>query len=79
MPIFNVYKVFHNANPICIQMAGGKNDGENLEHFWETGRIGDYLEICREKESDREQEVRQNGAEPCNDRNGFKCDADWRL
>ena len=22
-----------NANPICIQMAGGKNDGENLEHF----------------------------------------------
>ena len=46
--------------------------------FWETGRIDDYLEICREKESDREQEVRQNGAEPCNDRNGFKCDADWR-
>ena len=43
--------------------------------FWETGRIDDYLEICREKE----QEVRQNGAEPCNDRNGFKCDADWRL
>ena len=33
LPIFNVYKVFHNANPICIQMAGGKNDGENLEHF----------------------------------------------
>ena len=32
--------------------------------FWETGRIDDYLEICREKESDREQEVRQNGAEP---------------
>lgn len=49
LPIFNVYKVFHNANPICIQMAGGKNDGENLEHFWETGRIDDYLEICREK------------------------------
>ena len=72
MPIFNVYKVFHNANPICIQMAGGKNDGEK-------GRIDDYLEICREKESDREQEVRQNGAEPCSDRNGFKCDADWRL
>lgn len=47
--------------------------------FWETGRIDDYLEICREKESDREQEVRQNGAEPCNDRNGFKRDADWRL
>ena len=41
--------------------------------FWETGRIDDYLKICRE------QEVRQNGAEPCNDRNGFKCDADWRL
>ena len=41
--------------------------------FWETGRIDDYLEICREKESDREQEVRQNGAEPCSDRNGFKC------
>lgn len=33
LPIFNVYKVFRNANPICIQMAGGKNDGENLEHF----------------------------------------------
>ena len=47
--------------------------------FWETGRIDDYLKICREKESDREQVVRQNGAEPCNDRNGFKCDADWRL
>ena len=78
MPIFNVYKVFHNANPICIQMAGGKNDGENLEHFL-GNRTDDYLEICREKESDREQEVRQNGAEPCNDRNGFKCDADWRL
>ena len=41
--------------------------------FWETGRIDDYLKICREKESDREQEV------PCSDRNGFKCDADWRL
>ena len=47
--------------------------------FWETGRIDDYLKICREKESDREQEVRQNGAEPCSDRNGFKCDADRRL
>ena len=29
--------------------------------FWETGRIDDYLEICREKESDREQEVRHEG------------------
>ena len=47
--------------------------------FLETGRIDDYLKICREKESDREQEVRQNGAKPGSDRNGLKCDADRRL
>ena len=42
---------------------------------------GYYLKLVNPViiESDREQEVRQNGAEPCNDRNGFKCDADWRL
>ena len=79
MPIFNVYKVFHNANPICIQRQEGKTMEKIWNTFWETGRIDDYLKICREKESDREQEVRQNGAEPCSDRNGFKCDADWRL
>ena len=29
--------------------------------FWETGRIDDYLEICREKESDREQNLVMTG------------------
>ena len=47
--------------------------------FWETGRIDDYLEICREKESDREQEVRQMGQNLVMTGMGFKCDADWRL
>lgn len=47
--------------------------------FWETGRIDDYLEICREKESDREQEVRQNGAELVMTMEVLKPDADWRL
>ena len=54
-----------------------------MEKTWNTFGKQDGLTIiwryAEKKESDREQEVRQNGAEPCNDRNGFKCDADWRL
>lgn len=47
--------------------------------FLETGRIDDYLQICREKEESKEREAGQNGAESGSDRNGLKCDADWRL
>ena len=45
----------------------------------ETGRIDDYLAICRQKEREKEQEVEHNGAESGGDRNGLKCNADRRV
>ena len=54
-----------------------------MEEIWstflETGRIDDYLAICRQKERENEQEVKHNGTESGGDRNGLKCDADWRV
>lgn len=49
---------------------------ETWNTFWETGKVNDYLKVCEERE---EQEVRQNGTKPDNDRHGFKCDANWRI
>ena len=63
----------------CMELFETDGSFKSFHLDGQTIVIDDYLEICREKESHREQEVRQNGAEPCNDRNGFKCDADWRL
>ncbi len=52
---------------------------ETWNTFLETGRIDDYLAICREKEKEKEREVRQNGTESGSDRNGLKCNANWRV
>lgn len=47
--------------------------------FFETGRIHDYLEICKKKEQEKEQEIEQNGAKHSSDRNGLECNAGWRV
>ena len=57
---------------------------EAWSNFMITGRVTDYLKYKESHEGSfdttgRGWEIRQNGAEPCSDRNGFKCDADWRL
>ena len=59
-----------------IRRQEEKTMEETWNTFWETGKINDYLKVCEERE---EQEVRQNGTKPDNDRHGFKCDANWRI
>ena len=55
--------------------------------FFTTGRVDDYLNICRERdrlaevpgEKKTKQETGQNGSKSCGDRNGLKCNANWRI
>lgn len=49
---------------------------EAWRKFLVTGKVTDYLEC---KESEDVQKERPNGIEHCSDRDGLKCDADWRL
>lgn len=44
--------------------------------FTATGKINDYLKYCENKEK---REVKPDGSKPGGDRNGLKCNADWRV
>lgn len=67
--------------------AGGRTMEKTWDKFFATGRVDDYLDICRERNSlaestageKTEQETKQNGRKPCGDRNGLKCNANWRV
>ena len=67
--------------------AGGRTMEKTWDTFFATGRVDDYLDICRERKSlaestageKTEQETKQNGRKPCGDRNGLKCNANWRV
>lgn len=51
-------------------------------NFIATGKVTDYLNYRRSEEmqaADSLQKERPDGTEHCGDRNGLKCDADWRL
>lgn len=57
---------------------------EAWNNFMVSGKVADYL-ICKESENMQTmgmnglQKERPDGAEYCSDRNGLKCNADWRL
>ncbi len=47
--------------------------------FWKTGKVDDYLNLCRntkDSTENKERNTKQNGTESCSDRDGLKCDAD---
>lgn len=48
---------------------------EAWEEFAASGRVTDYLRFCAVR---KEQEDRPDGTECRSDRNGLKCNADWR-
>lgn len=49
---------------------------ESWNVFLESGKINDYLRVCEEREK---REAEHDGSEPHSDRNGLKCNADWRV
>lgn len=52
---------------------------EAWRDFLVSGRVTDYLK-CKEKEDRGESRwERSDGAECSGDRNGLKCNADWRV
>lgn len=49
---------------------------EAWKNFSATGKINDYLIFCIEREK---QENKADGDKPCGDRDGLKCNANWRV
>lgn len=49
---------------------------EAWEEFQVSGKVTDYLRFCAEK---KEREERPDGTEYRSDRDGLKCNANWRL
>lgn len=49
---------------------------EAWRDFLVTGKVTDYLKC---KDSEETQKERPDGTEHRSDRDGLKCDADWRL
>lgn len=61
-------------------MLEKRQEGAPMDEAWKvfeaSGKVTDYLEFCTAR---KEQEERPDGTEYCSDRDGLKCNADWRL
>lgn len=49
---------------------------EAWEEFKSSGKVTDYLHFCAVR---KEQEDKSDGTEHRSDRDGAKCNADWRV
>ncbi len=64
------------GNPIQVEMKEERLMDKAWNTFTATGKIDDYLKYCENKE---EREVKPDGNKPRGDRDGLKCDANWRV
>lgn len=57
-----------------------QQEGVVMEEAWRefegSGKVTDYLNFCAVR---KEREERPDGTECDHDRNGLKCNADWRV